>query len=205
MILNELHRLGTDSAQLLVGFPLGLAALTVSVVGLAVGTSLAVVGIGIPILVATLYAARGFATVERRRISAVLGRAFTDPPYRRPQADAGAARRLLVGLTDPQSWRDVVYSVLRAVPATAGFAIMVTWWLGALAGLTAPLWHRWLPGGAYTIGSLLVDGGGSAQVAVDVAVGVVFLVTLVPVVRGLAVLDASVASMLTRADEPHAS
>jgi hypothetical protein len=88
------------------------------------------------------------------------------------------------------------------VPATAGFAIMVTWWLGAPAGLTAPLWHRWLPGDAYTIGNLLVDGGGSAQVAVDVGVGVVFLVTLVPVVRGLAVLDASVASMLTRADEP---
>jgi hypothetical protein len=88
------------------------------------------------------------------------------------------------------------------VPATAGFAIMVTWWLGAPAGLTAPLWHRWLPGDAYTIGNLLgrwrrIGTGGGRRGRHPG-----HPVTLVPVVRGLAVLDASMAPMLTRADEP---
>src|SRR3989442_11250435 len=48
--------------------------------------------VGFPILVASLYAARGFADIERFRIRGVLNRPAPRPRYRRAPAGAGVWR-----------------------------------------------------------------------------------------------------------------
>ena len=59
-----------DLAYLLPGFPIALAAFVLVVVGVSLGFGLALLTVGVPILVATLAAARGFAALEPARVRA---------------------------------------------------------------------------------------------------------------------------------------
>src|SRR3546814_20786540 len=82
------------------------------VAGLSIGGALAITLFGFPILALTTFVARGFAHVERSRIRRML---FTDAPtpsYHRGRPDAGWLRRAMAPLTDPQSWPDVVWSIV---------------------------------------------------------------------------------------------
>ncbi len=58
-------QLGIDTAYVLIGFPLGIVAFVLMVTGLSLGGGLLITLLGIPVLVATLFAARGLAEVER--------------------------------------------------------------------------------------------------------------------------------------------
>src|SRR5215468_10953172 len=69
-----LRQLGHDTVYVLIGFPLAIAAFTIIITGLSAGGGLLVTIIGLPVLVATLYAARGFAHLERARIRPILRR-----------------------------------------------------------------------------------------------------------------------------------
>jgi hypothetical protein len=59
-----------DLGYLLPGFPIALAAFVLVVVGVSLGFGLALLTVGVPILVATLAAARGFAALEPARVRA---------------------------------------------------------------------------------------------------------------------------------------
>jgi hypothetical protein len=159
--------LGADFAYVLRGGAVGLITLVLVVTGLAAGAGLAVVGIGVPVLVATLLAARLFATYERRWAGQVLGQRIPDPRYRSVMAEEGLVRRYVVVLSDKQFWNDAVHGLVRAVPGVAGFCVVVTWFTAALAGLTAPLWHLLAPDGVRMIGGLRPG-------VINVALGVVF-------------------------------
>src|SRR6185369_3299246 len=102
---------------------------------------------GLPILVATLFAARGFAVLERIRAAPVLGRDLPHPVYRQARPGDGFFRRMLRPIGDPQSWLDLLHGVLRFIPSTIAFAFVVAWWAGALGGLTSSIWDRFIPYG----------------------------------------------------------
>ena len=78
-----LARLGIDTAYVLVGFPLAVLEFCLIVTGLALGASTLVLVLGIPVLVATAFVARGLAEVERARMAPVLGRPRVGVRYRR--------------------------------------------------------------------------------------------------------------------------
>src|SRR6266567_9604088 len=78
------RHLGIDSVYLLTGFPLALVSFVVLVTGLSVGGGLLVMLVGIPVLTATLYIARGFAQLERWRAAKVLDAPHIPGAYRRP-------------------------------------------------------------------------------------------------------------------------
>jgi signal transduction histidine kinase len=140
-------RTWTELVYLLVGLPAGIVTFTVVVTGVATGVSLLITLIGIPVLVATVYADRGLAWVERRRAALVLGRPIADPVPRPPERP-GALAWLKALALDPQTWRDAAWMLLLFVAGLVGFVIAVVVWGVALWGVTFPLYWWALPHGA---------------------------------------------------------
>jgi signal transduction histidine kinase len=136
-----------ELAYLLTGLPAGIVTFTVVVTGVATGVSLLITLVGIPVLVATAYADRGLAWVERRRAALVLGRPVADPVPRRPERP-GALAWLKALAVDPQTWRDAAWMLLLFVAGLVGFVIAVVVWGVALWGVTFPLYWWALPHGA---------------------------------------------------------
>src|SRR5947209_7711120 len=92
------RQLGRDTSYLILGFPVALAGFVVVFTLFATGLGMLVTVIGLPILVGAVYAARGFADLQRLAVPAVLHRPAPRPRYRRAGPDAGAWRRLLTPL-----------------------------------------------------------------------------------------------------------
>jgi signal transduction histidine kinase len=187
-----LRQLGLDTQYVLLGFPLGLAAVVLTMVGFVLGLGLTVIWIGLPILTGTMALARGFAMLERTRIGAVLGRRMPRPYYKRP-AVPGFWRRILTPLSDAQSWLDLMHGMFRFIPSTIAFAFTLTWWVGAVGGLTFVLWDWSIPRGPDNTDLPELIGLGDAwstRVIFYMAIGAFFALTLYPVVRGVALLEA---------------
>ncbi|WP_336207340.1 sensor domain-containing protein [Nonomuraea sp. LPB2021202275-12-8] len=197
------HRLATDTRYLLLSFPLAVISFSLIVAGVAAGLGSAVAFVGLPVLAATAAMARNFADVERVALPAVLGTPVARPDYREAPIGAGWFRRVMNPLTTGQAVMDLLYGIIAFPIAVAAFVVTVTWWAGAIAGLLFPLYgwmiadiqdvHGGLP-------SLLGLGDGPTVIVVfNTVVGLLFALTLVPVLRGAALIKASIAqAMLTR-------
>ncbi|WP_198662361.1 sensor domain-containing protein, partial [Nocardiopsis sp. TNDT3] len=81
---NAVARLLADTRHILLGLPLALIAFVVVLTGLAAGAGTAVVMAGLFLMTGTLYAARGFAHVERVRLADLGRRPVARRPYRSP-------------------------------------------------------------------------------------------------------------------------
>jgi signal transduction histidine kinase len=171
---------------LLAGLPLAIVAFVVAVVGFAAGVGTFAVLLGLLILVGTLRACRGLATVERRSTEWATGRPLPPHHYREPRGRGlgGLFRRL----AEPQSWRDLLYAVVSFPVRIAAFVIAVSWTVGGLGGLLAVTWYWALPsndegGGLFWLltGSTLRLG----EVAMNTVLGAVMVATSPLVVRGL--------------------
>ena len=90
---------------LLLAFPLGLAYFIVLVIGVSTGAALAVLIVGLGILLATLAAWRGMATIERGLARGVLGVPIATPP----ELPAAPLERILRWLRDPMTWKGLVF------------------------------------------------------------------------------------------------
>src|SRR4051812_10449550 len=105
-----LRRGGAETVYLLTSLPVAIVSFTVLVTGLSLAGGLMITLVGLPILLLALYAARGFAAVERTRLTWVAGAAATTPRYRgRSGQGAKAWLRLLA---DRQAWLDVAHALL---------------------------------------------------------------------------------------------
>jgi signal transduction histidine kinase len=187
-----LRQLGRDTQYVLVGFPLGIITVVLTMVGFFLGVGLTVVWIGLPIVMGTVILARGFATLERARLSAVLGRRMPHPFYKKATRP-GFWRRVLTPLADGQSWLDMLHGMFRFIPSTFAFSFVVTWWAGALGGLTFWFWDRFIPTGPDNTDLPELLGLGDAwstRVVFYTAVGLFFAITLYPVVRGVTLIEA---------------
>ncbi|CAL9504025.1 hypothetical protein SUDANB121_03513 [Nocardiopsis dassonvillei] len=190
---SAVARLLADTRHALLGLPLAVVSFSLVLAGLAAGLGSAVAGVGLFILVGTLYAARGIAHVDRVRIADLTGAPVLRAPYREPAPGAGPVRRALAPLGCGRSWLDALHALVRFPVSLVAFVVTVTWWTGAPAGLLYPLWG-WslytIPG--YTdVGSLLSSEHPLvATTLVYMAAGALFLATLVPVVRACAQAEA---------------
>lgn len=199
---HTLTQLGRDYAYVLPGFLISLLAfiLLVPLFALAVGT--AVIWIGVWLLPIVLLVAGGFAELSRNRVRLWGGR-LAQPAYRRRRAGFNGP---LGYLADPRRWLDLLFEALIAFPMrTVTFVLSVTWTAVALGGLTYVLWGHYIPRDENDfplVGGLLeaLTGGAIAdrlatsylvESLVYFALGVVFTLTLPPVMRGLALLDAT--------------
>jgi signal transduction histidine kinase len=187
------RRLGTDSAYVLLSFPLAIASFVVLVAGFSLSVGPLVLVIGVPLLAGTLLAARVFADIERLRIPPVLRVARIRPQYRTADPSEGRWRRILTPLAQGQSWLDLVHGILRLPVAVATFAVVLTWWLGAIGGTLYWTYGWAIPQSedSKDLHELLGMADTTLnRVGLNVAVGVFFLLTLPLVARGCALLQA---------------
>src|ERR1700754_798334 len=77
-----LRQLFTDSAYVIVGFPLAIAGFVATLVGLVLSAGLLVTGIGLPVMAGALLLCRVFADLDRLAIGPVLRIARVRPQYR---------------------------------------------------------------------------------------------------------------------------
>jgi signal transduction histidine kinase len=185
------HRLAPGYGYLLAGLPLGIVAFVVAITGFSVGIGTLVVWIGLPVLVATLVAARGLAAAERALVAAATGRELPPHHYREPD-------RFLGRLTDPQPWRDLLHAVVAFPLRVAAFSIALVWGVGGLGALLSVTWMWALPRGDSTQLFELVTGVDSlaAEVVLQTLLGAGMLLTLPLVVRGLVAVLAGLARLL---------
>jgi len=131
------------TGYLLLSFPLGLFWFTVLVTGLSVGTSLLVIWVGLPVLAATMMAARAGGRAERGRLRDSLG--IDLPEAYRPLPSGSLLSRWSARMTDPAVWRDVAYLLLLLPLGTLWFILVLVSWSVPLALVTMPLWYRLPP------------------------------------------------------------
>jgi signal transduction histidine kinase len=193
--LRLLRQLGIDTQYALLGFPLGILTVALLLPFFFLGLGTTVIWIGIVIMPATLMTARGFATLERARIRPVLHRDMPHPYYKK-RPGAGFVRRMITPLTDGQAWLDLLHGVFRFIPSTVAFAFTLTWWVGALGGLTWALWGWSLPSEPddQDLPDLLgFQPDYTTHVVFYLVLGAFFAITLYPVVRGAALFEAQFA------------
>ena len=70
----------------------------------------------------------------------MLSRDVATPAYVAARPDAGFVRRIFTPLRDPQSWLDVVWSLVSFVTGTFVFAVTLAWWGAVVNGLTYWYW-----------------------------------------------------------------
>jgi hypothetical protein len=195
---RALSRLVRDTAYTLSAFALGLVGFVVAVTGTTLGVSLLFTVVGVLVLAGTVYLTRGLAQLERVRLARLLDADVPRASYLLARPGDGWLRRTATPLRDPQSWLDLLWSLVGLVTGTAVFVVIVTWWAVAGMGLTYWVWQRWLPDGddqglAELIG---LGDGRQTESLLMLAIGLAAVVTLPFVVRGCAVLHGGVASAL---------
>jgi len=193
------ERVLLDSAYALTAFPIGIASFVAAVVLLATGLGLSIIVGGFLLIVLGVYVARGFAVLERTRLRGMLTKHAPHPRYLGSEPGAGFWRRTLMPLKDPQSWLDVLWSLLQLATGTFGFVLVVTWWSVAGGGITYWFWSRFLPDGGDDENLAQLIGLGdsrAADVGLMTIIGIVALLTLPLAVRLAAVVGSSTSSVL---------
>jgi signal transduction histidine kinase len=131
---------------LLLALPLGVIEFAFLVTAISLGLGTAVTLIGIPILVATVYAWRWLAGVERSLIGVLTGVRIPGP-YRADPPGGSWWDRLKARLADPATWKDLVFLLLQLPLGIASFVIAVCVLCMSLGALFAPAWYWSVPDG----------------------------------------------------------
>jgi signal transduction histidine kinase len=158
---------------LLLAFPLGIVEFCVLVTGISAGLGLAITLIGIPILFAMLYLWRWMAQGERYVIGRLVGVPIADP-YRPAPAHAGHWALIRSRLSDPATWKDLLFLLFQLPLGTLSFAIALALISGGGWLLTAPAWY-WVDDRVSDFGVLTVDTLGEALLLVPIGALVLFL------------------------------
>jgi signal transduction histidine kinase len=187
------RRLGLDTLYLALGLPIGILTFTVVVTGWSLALCLAITLVGLPVAMLTVALSRGLATVERRRAALVLG-----APIRGGYHDWRSApsffRRLGIVLSDPATWKDVVWHLLLLPLGIAGFTIAVTAWGTTLGLLAMPAWYWSVTDPAVDLGLFSVDTWPEAVAASGL--GLLSLPLTIALVRGSAAGTAALARLV---------
>jgi signal transduction histidine kinase len=126
------------------GLVTGSAALALWITAVAVGLAFAVLIVGLPVALGCFLLLRAGADMERWRAAIVLG-----TPIARPYqpVSGGVSQRLRLRVSDPASWRDLVWLVALFPLGTAMAVMSWTLWGVGLGLLFLPLYYGFLPGG----------------------------------------------------------
>jgi len=118
---------------------LGVLTFSIATTLLAVGVSLGLLWLGLPVLVLAGASTRALANVERRRLRPRIA-----APYRsRPSGPFRA--RLAARLRDPATRRDVILLVVLWPALFVIDTVATTFWLGCVALISLPIWYRYIP------------------------------------------------------------
>jgi len=122
---------------LLLSFPLGLFYFIFLIVGLSVGVSLVIVWVGVPILLAVLAGWWGMLLFEREMTNRLL-RVDIPPLAHDPNPPDGMWARIKATLSNPVTWKGLVYLFARFPLGILAFVIVVTWLSLTIGLISAP-------------------------------------------------------------------
>ncbi|WHT18443.1 sensor histidine kinase [Crossiella sp. CA-258035] len=134
-----------SALYLLSGFPLSLFWFVLFVTLLAVSAGTAIIWVGVFLFIATLFLARGAASLERIWLGIVMGHAVPQPYRRLPEG--GPLTKLKRLVTDPATWRDLAFLVVLFPVRLFGFVFGLVLTVLPLPFLSAPFWYWTVPGG----------------------------------------------------------
>jgi signal transduction histidine kinase len=173
--------------------PLGIIESTILVTAISVGVGTAVMLIGIPILIGTVYAWRWLAVHERRMLRRLTGGPFPSP-YRPDAEGVGRWARLGARLADPATWKDLVFLLLQLPAGIVSFTVAVSV-LGVGASLLlAPAWYWAIEPDGIELGLLSVNTLGEALAVAPL--GALILLFGIPALGALGRLYAWFAGLL---------
>lgn len=198
---------------LLLAFPLGILYFVVVVTGLSVGVGLAIIIVGFPILLVTLFCWLLFARIERELAIHLLG-ARVRPMSVPDPIKRSLWQRLLRILGDPVTWKGMAYVLLEFPFGVFSFTLSIVLITTSLTLVFYPV--------AYAIATALyqqfpdqsqatmwpgvtIDGHFNTSVAVGFlgvsAVGIVFALASMAVLNGIGWLWGLFAELMLGVDE----
>ena len=191
---------------LLPTLPVILVAFTVLVTLFSTGVSLVALFVGLFIVVAALYAARGFGIVELTRLNWAGQPAITAPTWTPRGEPATPLRAILGPLVSGHYWLYLLHGmVVNFIVGLVSWSLSIVWVSSALAGVTFWMWSWALPADT---SSLDVNGpwvwptgvGGERNLAVEnlgnLALGLAFLLTLPFITRALVLMHQGIARVM---------
>ena len=187
-----------EVGYLFIAFPIATVAfgVTLALFNAGIGT-LITFFIGLILLIAGLYVARGFGTLELALLRWTGRPEITAPDWQDPRARSGFFGWLRAVLGNGHYWLYLLWcGLIDFIVATVTWSIMISWVATALGGVTYWFWQIFLPhpsNPVYPAHWLLVRigwpvGNADPRVVDSIAyliVGLAFLATLPFVTRGL--------------------
>ena len=190
VVPSRMSRLGRDVGYNLAALFIGVIAFSLAISLFTAGLGTVVIYIGVFVLVGALFTASFFAGGERSLARWNSGP--LPPTYYRTAPGGSVLRRMLAPLGDAQRWKDLLHAVVSFPVRILAFSVTITWIGGALGGLTQWFWYRFIPEPKNDVWDILgIDPVWHPWI--QIGVGVVFLLTLFPVSRGLALLQRALA------------
>ncbi|WP_353810107.1 sensor histidine kinase [Agromyces sp. SYSU T00194] len=189
---------------LLIAMPIAWVGFSVTVGLVSTGLGLLVLVVGVLFLTATFYVARGFGWTELRLLQ-WTGRREIASPWPPASTTPSFWRGALGPFIDGHYWLYVLHVLVVApVVSLVTFIVTVVWVSLGLGGATYWFWERWLPLDGqdvwtvevvweFLFGVPLTMDPRQAESVFLLVVGVVFLVTLPLITRGLTLLHQVVA------------
>lgn len=133
-----------NMVYLLLAFPLGIFYFIYLVVGLSVGLSLTIIWIGLVILAVVFAGWYGLLAFERAMAIHLLHESI--PPMAQPAAaNAGFWKKFGSLLSNPVTWKGLVYLIAKFPLGIASFTVLVTFLSAGFAMLLAPAYYTYLP------------------------------------------------------------
>jgi signal transduction histidine kinase len=189
----------TRIAYLLLAGVFGTAWFVILVTVLSVGVGLAVTLVGIPILIASVYAWGWLAEFERRAIGTLTGRHIPSP-YR-PLPTGSWWDRLRARLADPATWKDLTFLFLQFPFGLLSFIVTTTVLAVGLGNLTLPFWYWAVPDGADWALFGIVEVDSLAEALALVPFGALVLWVGIPALGALGRFYSAYAELLLGSNE----
>ncbi len=169
-------------------FVVNLTAFVVATTLVSLGAGLLVLVVGLFVLVGALVASGALASANK---SLLAYAGFDLPATHYPRSTGGFG--LLRRLRDPQSWRDLLYTLVAFVLSTFSFSVAVSWVFGGLGGVLYWFWSAYLPDDSQGLAYFLGFPGRFAESVLNLGLGLLLLLTTPAVLQGLVRLHAAVA------------
>ncbi|WP_188284112.1 sensor domain-containing protein [Streptomyces sp. CBMA29] len=184
----------------LTSLPIAIAGFVFAVTMFAVGTSLALTAIGVPVLAAMLTGARALGGAERARAGSLLSLRVGEPaPVPAPRTP-GRWAAMTARLRDPSAWKALLFQVLMFPWRIASFVLTLTFlltgWTVALYPAYAWVFPRYVDWPGYRLFEYTSGGVHHAyylssplQIAGASLLGLLLVFLTPPLVRALTTVD----------------
>jgi hypothetical protein len=179
-----------DAAYLTIGLATSIVAFAVLVAGVTLTVSLALFLVGLPIFLATAYAFRWTAELDRQNAALISGRALRGRYRKSP---SGFWNRIKTAATDPRTWKDTGWLAAHSIVGF-GFGVAAVTMIGVVLGTAVlPAWYWAIPDGV-DFGVWTVDTLGEAAATALLAIPAA--VVLMLALRAMAFAESQLAAVL---------